>query len=154
MILVKRRAFLAALGTTVPSTLAGCTFGRSVQAGTLVISNDQDREHVVSVTVSKTSDNDGDVPSRPQDAPAPTTAPLWERDYSFEVSAGRTTREPSLVNEPGAFFVDVSLETGETASTWLGLYPAGSDSQQVAEEHLFVSIYEDGRLTVSTPVDD
>lgn len=142
------------MGTTACSTVAGCTLDSSVQAGTLVISNDHERDHVVSVTISKTSDDEGDVPPRPHDASAPTTAPLRERSYSFEVAGGATKEEPDIVTEPGAFYIDVSLETGAESSTWLGLYPAGSEGDQVAEAHIFVSIYDDGRLDVSTPVDD
>lgn len=149
-----RRSLLGAVGAATSSVLAGCVFGRSVEAGTLVISNDHDQRHLVTVTVRKISEDDGDIPPRPHDAPAPTGTPLWERKYSFEVPADGAVRESDLLTEPGAYYVEVSLDSGGTASTWLGLYAAGESGNQIAEAHILVSIADTGRVTVSTPVDD
>lgn len=152
---MRRRAFLAAVGGACSLAFAGCVLDRdAVGAGTLVVDNDHDRTHTVTVAVSKASHGDEAVPPRPHDAPPPTTTPLWRRDRSFEVPAGERVREPGFVSEPGAFYVEASTETGSSASTWLGLYPAGEDGEQVAESFLLVDVHEDGRLGVSTPVDD
>lgn len=147
-----RRTVLAVVGATGSFVLGGCVLDLDpVQAGTLVIDNEHDQAHTVTVVVSKTSESDEDIP--PGGA-TPTTAPLWKRESTFEVPAGGRVRKSEFVTEPGAFYIEVRTEMGETAATWFGLYPAGPEGEQVAEGYIAVDIYEDGRLNVSTPVDD
>jgi len=63
-------------------------------------------------------------------------------------------RENELITEPGAYYVEARLDTGASAATWHGLYPAGQDGTEVAGGFVAVDIGEDGRVTISTPVDD
>lgn len=148
-----RRPLLGVVGISVSGIFAGCVWDQDpVGAGTLVIDNEHDRPQTVTVVVSKTSDDDDDTPPRPRQAPAPTTQ-IWHRTRSFEVADGQRVRRSGFIAEPGAFYIEVRLDGGESASTWLGLYPA-SDGGTVGGASIYVDIYEDGRIIVYTPHDD
>lgn len=148
-----RRNVLYFSGVVGVGGLAGC-LGGSITAGTLVVSNDDDQSHTATVTISKTSENEEDLPSRPHDAGAPTTTPLWQRDYQLEVPAGARRERSDVLTDPGAYYITARTESGGPDSTWLGLYAAGSDGDQVAESHISVTITERGGVTLGTPTDD
>ena len=146
--MMNRRSFLGTVGTVTGISLAGCVLDLDpIGAGTLVIDNEQNRSHTLRITVTKTSDDSDDVPPRSQ---TPTTS-VWRRDQTFEVSGGGRVRKSGFISEPGAFYIEARSETGESASTWLGLYAAGGG---VAERHIYINIKESGRMFASTPVDD
>jgi len=150
---MRRRSLLAAVGTATGFTLAGCVLDLdSIGAGTLVIDNEQDRSHTVTVTVTKTGEFDHGIP--PETPTPSSTTTVWRRDRTFEVSGGGRVRKSDFVSEPGEFQVDARTETGTTASTSLGLYPAGRDGEKIAESYVHLFIREDGFMYFSTPVDD
>lgn len=141
---MNRRAFLSASGVLVFSGFAGCLFGRGDEPGLIEISNEHDQDHTVTVTVEKTSEDDDDVRGRTTyDIMTPTSTPIWRRERTFDVPANSDFRETEFLTEPGAFFIEVELDSGATSATWLGLY----DSQGgVAEEKLVIDIDVDGQV--------
>lgn len=135
--------------------LGGCvtwlTNGR--EAGTLVVDNRHSEAHTVTVTVTKTSEDSADVGGR-DETPAPETDPIWRREDEFAVDAGEQVEHEAFISETGSFFIEVRLETGERASGWVGFYSAGPDGTDIAEDAIFVDIYEDGRVTLFTSHSD
>lgn len=147
-----RRTVLAAAGITASLTLGGCVLDRDpVQSGTLVIANEHDQAHTFVVIVSKTNGSDEETPPG---GTTPATTPLWQRESTFEIAAGERIRRSESIADPGAFYVEVRTETGETATTWFGLYPAGANGEQVAGGFTVVEIDDEGRLEVVTGYDD
>lgn len=143
-----RRALLRAAGSTIGiSALGGCLFGAGSEQdpGSLVITNDHSEDHVVTVTVTKTSEDQDDT--RPRDeTPAPETTPVWERADRFQVDSGERVTEEDFLTETGAFYLEARLENGTRTSAWVGLYKAAGGG--VAEDAISVDIEDDGRLLV------
>lgn len=81
-------------------------------------------------------------------------APLWQRKSTLEITAGGHIRRAGFIAELGTFYVEGRTETGETATTWFGLYPAGPEGEQVGCGFIAVNIDEEERLEVSTGHDD
>ncbi|MFC6993096.1 hypothetical protein ACFQH3_16045 [Haladaptatus sp. GCM10025707] len=151
---LRRRAFIFGAITTITVPLSGCTLDQDpIQSGTLVIANDHDQPHTVTVTVSKTSEDDNDAPFR-DDTQPPEAPSIWDRTDEFDVAAGGRVRKSTFISETGAFHIVVQLEIGINASTWLGLGPGGPSGEQVTGGFILVDIHEDGRLGLNTPVDD
>lgn len=149
---VTRRGLLQIGGGVCLGCLAGC-LGDTVDAGTLMITNDDDRSHTLTVVVTKASDSDSDVPPRSHEAPGPTTT-LWRREFQFELSTGDTHTEPGFLTEPGAYYIEATTATGLRATNWLGLYAAGPDGDQIAESFVDIRIYEYDEMSIGTPTDD
>lgn len=149
-----RRSVLATSAGWGAAILTGC-LSWGYQAGSLHIDNDHNQGHTVTVTVQKTSDDYGEAIGRnARDPQTPSATPIWTRAWTFRVPPSSRVYEGILISEPGAFYIHVQLETGVTAALWLGLYPAGPDGDQIAEQYIAVDIYPDGRLSVSAPHDD
>ena len=149
-----RRAVL--LGATAAlCSLAGCGALRGLDAaaadepGSVAIRNDDDRDHRVTVTVERVSDDPDDVPPPNSDRTPEGTTTTTYREDTFEVAAGETVNETEFVTDPGAYFVTVELETGARVTTWLGLYEDAAGG--VAEEKLEVYVGRDGDVTAFSP---
>jgi hypothetical protein len=142
------RLTAAALGIT---GLSGCLFGIDEEhdAGTVVVRNDHGESQTVTVTVTKTSDDSDDI-RRHDEPPASETTPMWKRTRRFTVGPGERAVREEYVAEPGAFYVEATLPTGEGDSAWLGLYEAGVDGDSVAEDAVFVDVTEDRRVLITT----
>ena len=149
----ERRELLGLLAVTVSSTLAGCFFAGGPESGDLVINNEDETAHTVSVIVSKTSDNPDRV-SRDYPPPTPEVTPEWKRTHEFEIGPYQERIEEDLFTEPGAYYVECHLNGGGMAATWLGLYSAGPDGSEVAEELFRLTISDDATLSIITGVDD
>ena len=147
---MRRRTLLAAGSVAL---LPGCGALRGLDAaaadepGSIAIQNDDDRDHRVTVTVERVSDDADDVP--PPNSDRTPEAGTTYREATFEVPAGETARETGLVTDPGAYFVTVELETGASATTWLGLYEDTAGG--VAAEKLEVYVGRDGEVTAFSP---
>ena len=117
--------------------------------GGLVINNTDTNPHTFSFEVLKMSEDDDDLPHSQNRRERPNSQPLtrWEED--FDVAAGDSLREREFITEPGAYFVEVTTETGVSAGSWIGLYAAGRDGQQLAESHISVTAQEAGALSLS-----
>ncbi|MGZ0746257.1 hypothetical protein [Haloparvum sp. AD34] len=143
-----RRALLQAAGSTIGSSaLAGCLFGAGSEQdpGSLAITNDHSEDHAVTVTVTKTSEDQDDT--RPRDeTPAPETTPVWEREDRFQVESGERVTERDFLSETGAFYLEARLEDGTHDSVWVGLYKSAGGG--VAVDAISVYIEDDGRLQV------
>lgn len=140
-----RRQLLSISGSIGFYALSGCLFRRrGPAAGTLVIENQREKRHTVTVEVTRTSDDDGDV-GRDDQTPDPEPTPLDSYRATYAVDAGADVRERGFITEPGAFYVEASLENGETAGAWIGLY-RGSDGS-IGADAVFVDIAT-GYLTV------
>jgi hypothetical protein len=148
---MRRRAFLT-VGSL--ALLPGCGALRGLDAaaadapGSVAIRNDDDRDHRVTVTVERVSDDADDVPP-PNSDRTPEAGGTRYREVTFEVPAGETVRETEVVTETGAYFVTVELGTGARATTWLGLYEDVAGG--VAEEKLEVYVGGDGDVTAVAP---
>ena len=148
---MRRRALLAAGSLAV---LPGCGAFRGLDAaaadepGSVAIQNDDDRDHRVTLTVERVSDDSDDVPPPNADR-TPGAGTTRYREATFEVPAGETVRETGLVTDPGAYFVTVELETGSSATTWLGLEADAAGG--VAAEKLEVYVGRDGEVTAFSP---
>ncbi len=116
--------------------------------GGLVIRNNDTNSHTFSFEILQMSEDD-DLPPSPNRPERPDSQPLNQWEETFDVAAGDSRREREFITEPGAYFVDVTIETGVTASGWIGLYAAGPDGQQLAESHLAVTARDDGELSLS-----
>lgn len=144
-----RRSFLSMTGIVALPGLAGCLTNTGDHPGSLEISNDCGEAHTVTVTVQKVSeDNDRFTWNPQEDPPTPSTTPLWRRERTFEVPANSDIKETEFITEPGLFFVEVELDTGATASTWLGLSESAAGT--VIEDKVEVHIMEDSRLNLYT----
>lgn len=143
-----RRGILHVTGSTLGSTaLSGCLFGIAdgADAGTLVIRNDHSEDHTVTVHVTKTSTSDDDIGGHNR-TPDPESTPIWEQKEQFPVEAGKTVNEENFITETGAFYVEAQTENGESDSHWVGFYEAAGGG--VAEDAIYVTIDEEGRVTV------
>lgn len=125
------------------SGLSGCVIGGFSDppgGGDLVISNSDSTDHTVTVTVSKVSESDDDT--RPKgETPDPEATPIWKRSERFTVPADESHEQRDFVTEPGAFFVETALATGDRETYWWGLYQASGD---IAESALVIDIHNDG----------
>jgi hypothetical protein len=147
-----RRRTLQASGTVLAMGLTGCTFGsNTTKSGTLVLDNEQDRSWTVTVSVSKISNDDDDGPARAFSAPPPTTTPIWNQEYSYEVSADGRKTIGGFISEEGAYYIVVRLNTEVENSTWFSAYSAAGG---VGGGYVSVTIQEEGGLFVSTGHDD
>lgn len=97
------------------------------------------------VTVTKTSSDD-DETRRHDETPSPRTTPLWTRKNQFTVDPEEEVTEEGFITEPGAFYFEAELENGEYATAWNGFYDAAGGG--IAEDAIFVSIHDHGRMTV------
>lgn len=163
---VPDRSALALATLLALAPLAGCLgFGSagSLPAGSIQITNDANASQEVAVTVTKWS-NDSDVIHALErwDRPA---EPQWTRRWNASVDAGATWTEREAVDEPGAFQVTATARaadaggnatataTAQNDTAWLGLYAAGPDGEQVAEQTVWIHV-DDRQVTISTPSDD
>lgn len=149
-----RRGFLHVTGSTLGCTaLSGCLFGLASNppAGTLVTTNDHSEGHTVTVTVTKTSENDDEI-RRHDQTPSPETTPIWEREEEFIVGADKRTKQENFITETGAFYLEVQVDNGERDSDWVGFYDAAGGG--IAEDAIFVDIEEDGRVNISATHSD
>lgn len=129
----------------------GLGFGtNNVAPGSVVIDNDSPDTHTVSLSVTKVSNSSNDIRAS-DESPVST---IWRKTYSYEVNGDERKVDSELLSEPGAYYVEVELENGENATTWLGLYPAGKKGEKVAESPIQIDIYDDGTVTAYTPTDD
>jgi hypothetical protein len=146
---MRRRSLLAAGSLAL---LPGCGALRGLDAaaadgaGSVLVRNDDDRDHRVTVTVERASDDPDDVP--PPNADRTPTGAAGYRETRFDVPAGETVRETGFVTDPGAYVVTAELGTGARATTWLGL--AGADGG-VTGARVEVYVGRDGGVTVATP---
>lgn len=143
-----RRRFLHGTGATLGCTaVSGCLFGiaSGADAGTLVIRNDDSEEHTVTISVTKTSEDDDDI-GRHDETPSSETEPIWEREERFTVGGDDEARHADFLTETGAFYLDARSETDARDDEWVGLYDAADGG--VAEDAIFVDIDEDGRVNV------
>lgn len=140
-----RRGLLGTATAVAATTLGGCLSAivGGPDAGTLVLSNDDDEPHTVTLAVTKTSDDSGNVGSH---AETPETTPIWDREDTFSLDAGQQRTEPDYVTEPGAYFIKARLADGTEATEWLGLYE-GADGD-VGSDTLYVTIRESGAVNV------
>ena len=89
------------------------------KSGSIEIENHHSRRHTITVAVTKTSDDDDDVRSNATSSPGGT--PVREREYTYEIDAGESMRT-ALLDEPGAFYVDVTVDDVGSQAVWIGLY--------------------------------
>lgn len=145
-----RRSFLRTTTILGAPALAGCLSATAdSDAGTLVLSNDDDASHTVTLEVTKTSDDSDDVRGHDE---TPKATPIWDREDAFSLDAGERKEESDYIAEPGAYFVKATLADGTEATEWLGLYE-GADGE-VAADTLYVTIREHGPVNVYTSHDD
>lgn len=148
---MNRRSVIAGL---TPGLIlgSGCVaLSPRVSGGGLVITNETTTSQTVSFVMLKISKDDDDVPygnrSRPDQEPLRRWTP------TFDVAARESLREEKFITEPGAYYVEVSTETGATDGGWIGLYAAGPRGEALAESYLSVVIKEN-TLSFSAPTLD
>jgi len=132
-----RRKLLTLFGSTVVASTAGCpALSDSVPAGSVDIRNNTSSGKTLKITVSKMFEERSEIPD---DRSEPSSEPISVERYDFQIPAEeRVTRR--VVSEPGGFYIEFSTETEATVDTWLGLYSAGPEGEQVAEAYIDVRL--------------
>lgn len=146
-----RRRFLQMTGSALgATTMSGCLFGigGGHPPGTLVVRNDHEERHTVTVTVTKTSEDD-EIGSHDE---TPTSTPIWKRETELTVDAGEKATKQDLITETGAFFVEVRVPKIGTDRTWSSFYEAANGG--IAEDSIYVTIQDHGAVTVFPSHDD
>jgi hypothetical protein len=149
---VYRRTLLGACGSLAAlggcQTLRGLDAAAAGRAGAIVVRNDDDRLHRVTVTVERVSDDPDDVPPA-NSGRTPGDDAVVGGERTFEVPAGETVRAPAFVTEPGAYFVTASVTGGAMANEWFGLSEGATGG--VTGRRIEVYVGRDGGVTVATP---
>ena len=157
---MKRRFVIAGI-TSCLGLSSGCVaLSSSMPGGGLVIRNNDDTSHTFFFTVLKMSEENDDLPHskyrdiHPDEQPPDQLGqinkqPLDEWEQTLDVGAGDSLQKKEFITEPGAYFVEVSLENSNTSGTWIGLYAAGRNRQELAESYLTVTAEEDGAVRLS-----
>lgn len=142
-----RRGVLRTATVLGTSALGGCVFdpGGGPEAGALVLSNEDDESHTVTLAVTKTSENSDDAGGRYDGASTPAT-PVWRREDVFSIDGGERRRESEYLDEPGAYLVEATLATGRGAAEWVGLYETADGD--VGSDAIYVTIRESGAVNI------
>ena len=145
-----RRGCVRTLGLCTVTALGGCTFGNrsGPGGGTLVIDNDDDQEHTVTLSLRLESTDSGEI--RPGETPNATSTPVAVDSATFTVQSDERLLEESFISEPGAYFIEARTEAGAEARTWAGWSDARNEG--VAGGFLSVSINQNGLVTLGNPV--
>lgn len=145
--IVSRRSVLTATTAFGAVTGSGC-FGAAnwfgPDAGDMVIDNDSDERHTVAITVTKVSEDDDDIKPR-EERPDPETEPIWERTFEVVLASGEDVIEREFVTEPGAFFVEATVDESGWGSGWISLYEA---TNGIAEDVIYVVVHAIDRIAI------
>jgi hypothetical protein len=120
---MNRRVFLAATSVF----LGGCVGGRLVRTeaptrpGTLLLENDDQYDHTVTVVVKKMSHRETNVPtySWEYNHPPPTETPRWRTEKTFEVAAEQEVARPGFIAEAGSYHLEVSVDGTGPIGMWM-----------------------------------
>lgn len=99
----------------------------------------------------ETHSNDPEEDSRSRSAPPPETEPLARRQFDYTLSDGETVTEDEFISEPGVYFVEATVNTGESRDVWAD-YEAtagGLDGTYVS-----ITVNGDGIPVISFPYND
>lgn len=145
--LTRRNTLKHTAGVCSLGLASGCMSSGGPIPGSLHIENNDSSRHTVTLTVQKISE-DSDDSYGPEFTVTPEKSPIEERTDKFTVDGGAEKIEQDYITQPGAFFVRAELHSGESGHGWIGLYKAGRNGEEVAEEYLDVNISEEGTIWV------